>query len=98
MKKWLPLDYSFVRIQNSLTNLVWDNKFFTIFGSKTRLVRLIYKRTKEEYKGSHFCIGSIKKIIHTKISNYSGNLLKRSATVPKNVRYSGVFVIVNTPL
>ena len=34
MQKWPPLNYSFVRIQNSLTNLVWDNKF-----SKTRLVR-----------------------------------------------------------
>ena len=32
MQKWLPLNYSFVRIQNSLTNLVWDNKFFTIRG------------------------------------------------------------------
>ena len=41
MQKWLPLNYSFVRIQNSLTNIVWDNKFFTIFVSKTRLVRLI---------------------------------------------------------
>ena len=41
MQKWLPSNYSFVRIQNSLTNLVRDNKFFTIFVSKTRLVRLI---------------------------------------------------------
>ena len=40
-QKWLLLNYSFVRIQNSLTNLVRDNKFFTIFVSKTRLVRLI---------------------------------------------------------
>ena len=40
MQKWLPLNYSFVRIQNSLTNLVRDNKVFTIFVSKTRLVRL----------------------------------------------------------
>ena len=40
MQKWLPVNYSFVRIQNSLTNLVRDNKFFTIFVSKTRLVRL----------------------------------------------------------
>ena len=47
MKKWLPLNYSFVRIQNSLTNLIQDNKFFTIFGSKMRLVRLIYIQTKE---------------------------------------------------
>ena len=31
MQKWLPLNYSFVRIQNSLTNLGWANKFFTIF-------------------------------------------------------------------
>ena len=41
MQKWPPLNYSFVRIQNSLTNLVRNNKFFTIFVSKTRLVRLI---------------------------------------------------------
>ena len=41
MQKWLLLNYSFVRIQNSLTNLVRDNKFFAIFVSKTRLVRLI---------------------------------------------------------
>ena len=31
MQKWLPLNYAFVRIQNSLTNLVQDNKFLTIF-------------------------------------------------------------------
>ena len=37
MQKWLPLNYSFVRIQNSLTNLVWDNKFFTIFVSKNEV-------------------------------------------------------------
>ena len=41
MQKWLPLNYSFVRIQISLTNLVRDNKFFSIFVSKTRLVRLV---------------------------------------------------------
>ena len=41
MQKWLPLNYSFVRIQNNLTNLIRNNKFFTIFVSKTRLVRLI---------------------------------------------------------
>ena len=29
MQKWLPLNYSFVHIQNSLTNLVRDNNFFT---------------------------------------------------------------------
>ena len=34
MQKWLPLNYSFVHIQNSLTNLDRDNKFFTIFVSK----------------------------------------------------------------
>ena len=39
MQKWLPLNYSFVHIQNSLTNLVRDDKFLTIFVSKTRLVR-----------------------------------------------------------
>ena len=41
MQKWLPLNYSFARIQNSFTNFVRDNKFFTIFVSKTTLVRLI---------------------------------------------------------
>ena len=35
MQKWLPLNY-FVRIQNSLTNLVQDNKFFTIFFLKNK--------------------------------------------------------------
>lgn len=34
MQKWLP----FVHIQNSLTNLAWDNKLFRIFVLKTRLV------------------------------------------------------------
>ena len=34
MQKWLPLNYSFVRIQNILTNHMRDNKFFTIFVSK----------------------------------------------------------------
>ena len=34
MQKWLPLNYSFVRIQNSLINLVQDNKFFTILSPK----------------------------------------------------------------
>ena len=40
MQKWLPLNYSFVHIQNSPSNLVRDNKFFRIFVSKTRLVGL----------------------------------------------------------
>ena len=40
MQKWLPLNNSFVPIQNRLTNLIRDNKFFTIFVSKTSLVRL----------------------------------------------------------
>ena len=31
MQKWLPLNYSFVHIQNSLTNLARDNKFFSYF-------------------------------------------------------------------
>ena len=31
MQKWLPLNYFFVHIQNSPTNLVRDNKFFRIF-------------------------------------------------------------------
>ena len=34
MQKRLPLHSPFVRIQNGLTNLVRDNKFFTIFVSK----------------------------------------------------------------
>ena len=41
MQKWLSLNYLFVRIQNSLTNLTQDNKFFTIFVSESRLVRLV---------------------------------------------------------
>ena len=41
MQNWLPLIYSFVPIKKSLTNVVWENKFFTIFVSKTRLVRLV---------------------------------------------------------
>ena len=40
MQKWLPLNYSFVHIQNSPTNLVRNKKFFRIFVSKTRLVGL----------------------------------------------------------
>ena len=40
VQKWLPLNYSFVRIQNSLTDLVRENKFLPIFISETRLVRL----------------------------------------------------------
>ena len=38
--KLATLNYSFVHIQNSLTSLVHDNKFFRIVISKTRLVRL----------------------------------------------------------
>ena len=30
-REWLPLNYSFVRIQSSLTNLVRDNKFLQVF-------------------------------------------------------------------
>ena len=37
MQKWLLLNYSFVRIQNSLGNLVWDDKFFTIFFLKNEV-------------------------------------------------------------
>ena len=37
MQKWLPLNYSFVLIQNSLTNLVRNNKFFTIFCLKNEV-------------------------------------------------------------
>ena len=44
---------AFVRIQNSLTNLVRDNKFFRILISKTRLVRLF------EYEQKHNLIEAI---------------------------------------
>ena len=37
MQKWLPLNYSFVHIQNSLTNVIRDNKYFTIFVSKNEV-------------------------------------------------------------
>ena len=57
MQKWLPLNYSLVCIQNSLNNLIRDNKFFTISVSKTRLVRLFWIWTKEWYKGSIFAWG-----------------------------------------
>ena len=54
MQKWLPLNYSFVHIQNSLTNLVPDNKFFTIFVSKTRLVRLFKHEQENNIKAAIF--------------------------------------------
>ena len=38
--KMAALNYYFVHIQKSLANLVRDNKFFIIFVSKTRSVRL----------------------------------------------------------
>ena len=53
-QKWLPLNYSFVHIQNSLPNLVRDNKFFTIFASKTRLVRLFKYEQKNNIKAAIF--------------------------------------------
>ena len=40
MQKSLSLNYSFVHIQNSPTNLVRDSKFFRIFVAKTGLVGL----------------------------------------------------------
>ena len=43
MQKWLPLNYSFVRIQNSLTDLVRDNKFFTIFFLENEVSRATFK-------------------------------------------------------
>ena len=45
-QKWLPLNYSFVHIQNSRTNLVRDNKFCTIFVSKTRVSEAILNTNK----------------------------------------------------
>ena len=39
MQKWLPLNYSFVRIQNSLTNLDRDNKFFNNNNNKDFILR-----------------------------------------------------------
>ena len=50
MQKWLPLNYSFVHIQNSPVNLARDNKFFRIFVSKTRLVRLFWYEQKNNLK------------------------------------------------
>ena len=47
MQKWLPLNYSSVLIQNSLTKLVRKTKFFTIFVTETKLARLFEIRTKE---------------------------------------------------
>ena len=46
MQKWLPLNYSFVHIQNSLTNLARDNKFFTIFVSKNEVSEAILNTNK----------------------------------------------------
>ena len=54
MEKWLPFNYFFVRIQNSLTNLVWDYKFFTIFVLKMRLVRLFKYEQKNNIKAAIF--------------------------------------------
>ena len=39
MQKWLRLNYSFVLIQNSLTNLVFEIKIIKNLLSGTRLVR-----------------------------------------------------------
>ena len=46
IQKWLPLNNSFVHIQNSLTNLVQDNKFFTIFVSKNEVSEAILNTKK----------------------------------------------------
>ena len=40
MQKWLPLHYSFVHIQNSPTNLVFETKILKNLLSRTRLVGL----------------------------------------------------------
>ena len=40
MQKWLPLNYSFVHIQNSPTNLVFETKILKNLLSRTRLVGL----------------------------------------------------------
>ena len=40
MQKWLPINYSFVCIENSLTTFVWDNNALQFLSQKTRLVRL----------------------------------------------------------
>ena len=46
LQKWLPLNYSFVHIQNSLTNLVFDTKNSKELLSRARLVRLFWIWTK----------------------------------------------------
>ena len=38
MQKWLPLNHSFVHIQNSPTNLVFETKILKNLLSRTRLV------------------------------------------------------------
>ena len=54
-EKCVLLNYSFVCIQNSLTNLVRENKFFTILVSKLKLEYLPEKRTPTEFWTlSHF--------------------------------------------
>ena len=40
MQKWLPLNYSFVHIQNSPTNVVFETKILKNLLSRTRLVVL----------------------------------------------------------
>ena len=41
MQKWLPLNNPFVQIQTNLTNLVRDNKLFTIFVTKNEFSEAI---------------------------------------------------------
>ena len=40
LQKWLPLNYSLVHIQNSLTNLGFETKILKNLLSRARLVRL----------------------------------------------------------
>ena len=46
MQKWLPLNYSFVHIQNSPTNLVFETKILKNLLSLTRSVGLILNMNK----------------------------------------------------
>ena len=50
MQKWLPLNYSFIHIQNSLTNLVFETN---------EVSWAILNVNKRKFQVSHFCIGSI---------------------------------------
>ena len=67
MQKWLPLNYSFVHIQNSLTNLVRDNKFFAIcLKNEVSEANLKYEQ-KNNIKAAIFSLGQLDWLL---ISNY----------------------------